>query len=518
MTHWRSAALLALSLLVSTRSYADPARFAVVLGNNLGHDARRPLLFAEADARKVAKTLVEVGGFAAERVRLLLGAEAEQAWRTVRAVARAAAAAGAKGGGQSLLLVYYSGHADGDVLELGTSSLHFARLASFLRQPGITVRLAFIDSCKSGSLVTMKGGRRGPAYQIRVSEQMRSSGYAIITSSTEDELSQEAAEIRGSFFSHYLVSGLRGAADESGDGKVTLGEAYRYAYARTVARTIATIGGPQHPMYQFKLKGQGEIVLSEPAQSPSYLAVTSKQAGRLVVLDAKGESVVAERELSPARQVRLALAPGSYWAYLLSDQQLAQSRVELQRGGAVYLQQSAFRAFRPTRAVAKGGLFPAASPASSLSLDGGFLLRRAALKTGDLTLGAALGLRLETASGWTPLVQLLWSTAPDAHSGGYYELGLGAGAEYRWTLGPLTLGLGALAGYEHLFQRSATLQGDTSALGYVGRISLALPMGPLSLRLASAAGGRFFQLAGSGWVHRVDLQLHLGLGWRFAPL
>jgi uncharacterized caspase-like protein len=56
------------------------------------------------------------------------------------------------------------------------------------------------------------------------------SGEVVITSSSADELSQESDEVGGSYFTHYLLSGLRGAADTSGDGEVTLDEAYRYVY------------------------------------------------------------------------------------------------------------------------------------------------------------------------------------------------------------------------------------------------------------------------------------------------
>ncbi|HEY3381328.1 MAG TPA: hypothetical protein VGK32_06130 [Vicinamibacterales bacterium] len=39
-----------------------------------------------------------------------------------------------------------------------------------------------------------------------------------------DEAAQESERLGGSFFTHYLISGMRGAADLSGDGRVTLNE------------------------------------------------------------------------------------------------------------------------------------------------------------------------------------------------------------------------------------------------------------------------------------------------------
>ena len=58
-----------------------------------------------------------------------------------------------------------------------------------------------------------------------------------MTSSSENEAAQESERLRGSFFTHALLTGVRGAADASGDGKVTLGEAYQFAFNETLAQT-----------------------------------------------------------------------------------------------------------------------------------------------------------------------------------------------------------------------------------------------------------------------------------------
>ncbi|MBW2736845.1 MAG: caspase family protein [Deltaproteobacteria bacterium] len=504
-------------LFGATSAQATTERFAIVIGNNLGHHPKRPLQFAEADARKFAQALMEVGGFRPERVKLLLGQNATQAWKTIRSVAGHARRASTKPTTRALLLVYYSGHADGDALELGSSSLQFRELAKFLRKPGISVRLAFVDSCRSGSLVAMKGGRRGPAYTINVNEDMRASGYAIVTSSAADELSQEAKEIRGSFFSHYLVSGLRGAADESGDGEVTLSEVYRYAYSRTVARTTSSIGGAQHPMYQFKLAGQGELLLSRPARLQSYLSMRANEAGRFVVLDGAGERVVAERDASPRREVRLSLAAGKYVVYFLGSNEIGRSQVSLSQGQAVLLKPAAFRKYHPTMAIPKGGLFAGSTRAWTHALAGGFLLRRAALQSGDVTLGAALTYQLQSPSGWAPFVRLLWSTDPNVDAASYQDFGLHFGANYAWTLRWLRPSLGASAGYEHLFQDNAGVSEDTSAFAYQLNLSLEISLTPTGfMQLRVGGGGRAFQILGEGWVHRPDYQIGLNVGWKWS--
>jgi hypothetical protein len=109
-----------------------------------------------------------------------------------------------------------------------------------------------------------KGGHPGPAFTIRLSDEVSSTGEALLTSSAADELALESREIGGSFFTHHLVSGLRGAADTSGDGKITLAEAYQYAFERTVSATASMTIGTQHPGYDYRLPGRGDLVLSEP--------------------------------------------------------------------------------------------------------------------------------------------------------------------------------------------------------------------------------------------------------------
>ena len=87
----------------------------------------------------------------------------------------------------------------------------------------------------------------------------------ILTSSASDEDSQESDLIGGSYFSHHLASGLLGGADSSGDGRVTLFEAYAYAYDRTVADTAESAAGAQHPTFSYDLAGNGDLVLTDVA-------------------------------------------------------------------------------------------------------------------------------------------------------------------------------------------------------------------------------------------------------------
>jgi hypothetical protein len=174
---------------------------------------------------------------------------------------------------------------------------------------GADVRVALVDSCKSGALLAAKGGTPGPAFQIRLTDDVASTGEVLLTSSAADEVALESREIAGSFFTHHLISGLRGAADASGDGTVTLNEAYQYAYAHTIKTTGETLIGPQHPAYDYRLSGQGELVLTALTKPTAAIALP-RGFERILVTDRTRDEIVAE--IGPDGNGMLAVQPGAY--------------------------------------------------------------------------------------------------------------------------------------------------------------------------------------------------------------
>lgn len=507
----RRTLLVAILLLCLPQlARADVRKFGLVLGNNLGHDFSRELRFAEHDARKFYSVLLELGGFRKGDLTLMLGADAGQVWKALRGIEKRIQEAP----GDKLLLLYYSGHAEGDVLELGDSELQFDELSGFLKSSRADVRLAFVDSCQSGKLLAAKGGHRGHAFAIRVTEEIRSKGYAIITSSAENELSMESREIRGSFFTHYLVSALRGAGEGNQDGKVTLQEAYNYAYSRTVARTSKTVSGSQHPMYDFQLSGKGEVVLTRTGQASALLSVDGPPDTRLMILDEEETGVVAECEIPANRRAVMALSPGSYQVFLFTGDKAKRTKVRLDQGRQLRLAADDFSEHELEIAVNKGGLF---RTAWRQQFGGGLILRRVPVGDADLAIGAGLTYRLESPGGLSVATRLAWTSAADQESsGGYYDLGAYAGIGYGLSLGYLRGRVEALLGYEHLFQdRTAGINRNSSGVGYLALVGLEAPLGNLVLGLEFGTGGRVFKLQDGEWVNRLDLQLVVGIGWEW---
>jgi hypothetical protein len=381
------------------------------------------------------------------------------------------------------------------------------------------VRLAFLDSCQSGKVIGVKGGRRGPGFDIRVTDEITSRGYAIITSSARDELSQESTEIRGAFFTHFLVSGLRGAADASGDGRVTLSEAYRYAYSRTLARTSATVGGSQHPMYDFELRGRGEVVLTRTAGSGARIAVKLDESGRLLLLDRRRDVVVAEHELVAGRSVFTAVKPGSYTAYFLpTDGEVRMADAAVSRGERAELRRNDFRAASLESAVAKGGLFSTPENTWTHRLGVGGLWRLWPLEGANDSYGLTLHYRAENPHRWEPVARLTWTSRGDVGvSTGYHDVGLLAGLGYLLPFSWIEVRAELLAGYEHLLQDDWKGEArHTSGFDYLGVVGVEIPASTFFVSLDAGAGGRVFQVIGKDWVHRVDVQAVLSLGWKWS--
>nr|WP_281404390.1 caspase family protein [Pyxidicoccus fallax] len=288
---------------------AEIRRLAILVGHNVGGGARPPLRYAEADAAKLASVLSELGDVASRDIVMLQGQDLPTVRAALADVARRVAALRATPNTRVVLLFYFSGHSDGVALELGTERLPYAALREWLDSTKADVRLAIVDSCRSGALLRIKGGRPGPSFELRLTDELHSSGHALLTSSAEDELALESREVGGSLFTHHLVSGLRGAADSSGDGLVTLGEAYQYAYAHTVSATADVLLGGQHPAYDYRLSGKGELVLTQLPSPGTALELPSDFERALLLRPERGQVMA---ELGPGAVPRLAVPPGEY--------------------------------------------------------------------------------------------------------------------------------------------------------------------------------------------------------------
>ncbi len=275
---WLSVFATMVVLVLPSSALAAVERFGVVIGNNAGGADDQELRYAEDDATKMYDTLKALGGFDPLNLVLLKGENADSVRKTLIAMNDRARASSRTG--QTVLLVYYSGHADAANLHLGRSTFGLEELEQLVRGSSAELRLLILDSCKSGALTRVKGGTAAPPVEIRTEGALQGEGILFWTASSASEDAQESDLFKGSFFSHYLNSALVGAGDSDGDGRVTLEEAYRYASENTIRTTSTSSGGTQHPTFRYDLRGQGKVALTT-------LWDSSKNRGSIVVPSGK---------------------------------------------------------------------------------------------------------------------------------------------------------------------------------------------------------------------------------------
>ena len=234
-----------------------------------------------------------------------------------------------------------------------------AELRRRLADSKADIRLGVIDACEAGAITREKGGRPAPSFLFDSHQLEPSTGLILITSSTEEESSQESDELGGSFFTHYLASGLRGDADETGDRRVTLEEIYRYAYNKTVAQTAGTRSGVQHPTYHFDLKGNGSLVLTDLSVGGTEVRFSAPVSGHFLIFDMGREQVAAEVKKAAGVRRHIALPPGKYVVKKRMQDHLLMARFALAEGKTHDIEESAMERVAFEDDYAKGAILQA---------------------------------------------------------------------------------------------------------------------------------------------------------------
>jgi hypothetical protein len=362
-------ALTILAILGPLPALAAPLeRFTLIVGANSGGADRPQLKYAVSDAERFARVMIELGGVRPENEIVLKEPTVAQLLAALaRLNARIAAAerASATAGGRTEVFLYYSGHADEKGLLLGEDRLSYQSLRDHLDDLPADVRIAVLDACASGAFTRLKGGRKRPPFVVDESASMR--GHAILTSSAETESAQESDRIRASYFTHYLVSGFRGAADVSGDGRVTLHEAYQFAFSETLGRTVDTRGGAQHPSYDINLSGAGDVVITDVRQTTARLVLAEGLEGRFFIRTA-AQGLVVELYKPRGRAVEIGLEPGAYEVRVERDKTAMLAKATLSDGGSLVLDAAQFgvTTVDATRVRGEGG----ASDVAPYRMDG----------------------------------------------------------------------------------------------------------------------------------------------------
>jgi len=316
--------------LMALSNPADAAsgtkRFAVLASSNNGGPERIELRYANDDAASIAEVFEQLGGVDPTDEVFLRNADRTDIAAALSDVSARIEQAAAEGF-RTELLFYYSGHSDETGLLPEGELYEYPDLKDDLEGIPVDVKVVVLDSCASGAMVRTKGGKMMNSFLL--DESVDVTGHAYLTSSSADEAAQESDKIGGSFFTHYLVSGMRGGADTSGDGLVTLSEVYNFAKDETFARTERSKAGPQHPNWAVDLAGQGDLVVTDISGSTSGLVMGEGMEGRLYVRDG-AERLVAELYKPASRELSLVLEPGNYTVLLMSEETMKEARFTVQ--------------------------------------------------------------------------------------------------------------------------------------------------------------------------------------------
>lgn len=350
---WRATLLLSMVTAVTVMA-AEPGlntrRWLLVVGQNAGDPDDERLRFADSDARQFLDVMQEVGSVKPADTFPVYGGNAAQ---VRRALVELRARLEREASPSDQLFVYLSGHADSGELHLDGTRLPIAELNAFMQQAPVGVAFLIVDSCRSGAITRLKGLRPMEGVSIQV-ETGDIRGRVIISSSGPDEFAQESDELQGSYFTHHFIAALRGAADTTRDGRVTLTEAYNYAYARTLDSTFGTRGGLQRPSYHVDLRGHGELILSELQRGRARLAIDVEPPGQWQIVSADGNAIVWQFDKA-AGTVQLAIPPGQYRVRTRIDNGQLEKTVTVTAGGKATVRQTELAWSPLPRVAMKGG-------------------------------------------------------------------------------------------------------------------------------------------------------------------
>jgi hypothetical protein len=335
-------------------------RFALIIGANNGGSGRTTLRYAVSDARAFGDVLRELGDVRPEDAVFLEQPDRAVVLRELQALGSRLDRARPRLR-RTEVLFYYSGHSDEESILLGNERITYPELRAAINGLNADVRIGILDSCASGALTVARGVIKRSPFLLDEAYDMK--GFAFLTSSSADEASQESRRLQGSFFTHNLLSALRGAADRNMDGRISLSEAYQFAFDETLAQTEKTSGGPQHPNYHIEMSGTGDVIITDITKSAALLTFKGDVAGRIFIHN-RAYTLIAELAKPAGRDITIGLEEGFYRLTAVSDNAVYETEITLKKGEPQEIGRSGFERVGkvPTRARGSRTYIPPFGP------------------------------------------------------------------------------------------------------------------------------------------------------------
>ena len=495
MKYGLRAVSLAASLLFAVPALADPIRIVLAVSQAHGAPSELPLHHATDDADHVESVLVALGGFQNDAAIRLIDPTLIQLYD---ALDRARAIAATHAPEDVTFLLYFSGHGDHDRIHVGAESLEMTELARRVESVPASLRVLVTDACRNYP-GRPKGITTEPGFALSGDPSGGAKGVVWLFASSEGEAAQESDELEGALFTHYWVSGLRGAADANGDGRVTLGESYDFAYSQTLFRSARASGVLQHPSALFALREASPIVLTQTFGRVTQLRFPAAADAHYLVYATGSRNVQGEIWSNPDHPSTLYVPPGRYIVQRRAGDGAGAVDVSLGASEQRTLRVSEFRSFPEEQLASKGGQVIVRPHELEVELLGG-TSRVANLAT---ALAFRYGYRFDRWTLSLALVGALGWQATEAENIHLQTAGAEAMLERRFALGvpTLSIGLGAAAQVirQSLERTDAarvaaagypTVQNDVAfAPGPVGAIRCRLPLGRVVYNELALRGG-----------------------------
>ncbi|MGD9675773.1 MAG: PKD domain-containing protein, partial [Candidatus Bipolaricaulia bacterium] len=130
--------------------------------------------------------------------------------------------------------------------------------------------LVLFDGCYSGGLSrSLPSAKRPIGERPDLFSDFSLEGRLVLAAAAESQEAFESAELEHGVFTFCVIEGLRGAADQNGDLRITAWELYEYVAASVSDRVRRERGAVQVP----QLSGEGEVrVLLATASRPPFAA------------------------------------------------------------------------------------------------------------------------------------------------------------------------------------------------------------------------------------------------------
>jgi hypothetical protein len=340
----RRALIVFISITAFNCAYAE--RYALLVGNANAKGAFSPLKYVENDLAGLKAILGDFCGFDKRNIVTLYNGAPEDLNRLLSEFSARTSQTKS-----NLFLFYFSGHADQASLKMGDAPYPLDTLKEKLTAFPSDIRIGIFDACQSGSFTRIKGGTLSEPFLFK--DDGKTKGHVFLSSSSISENSQEFDAYQNSIFTFHFINALRGSGDLSGDGRVTLSEAYQYAYNHTVSSTAGSSGGIQHPSYQFKIQGEGDIVLADLNVRSQGILLGQGVWGDMTIFNEQS-GVVADFSKKKNSAVLIALGRGAYRIVQAQYGARLEATVALEGNNVVTVKQDNFSTIESHSAGKKG--------------------------------------------------------------------------------------------------------------------------------------------------------------------